>query len=111
MKIKFSDFEKIDIRVGTILTAVDFLEGKYSSHILEIDFGPELGTKKSLAKMTPTYTSHELIGKQVLAVVNFEPRQIGKHMSEVLTLGVPDKEGNIILVSPEKPVPNSSKLF
>lgn len=107
----FHDFEKIDIRVGIVLEAVPFPEGKHSTHILMIDFGPDLGTKKSLAKLAPNYAAHELVGRQVLCVVNFPPRQIGKHQSEVLTLGVPDEKGNVVLLRPDQEVPLGGRLF
>jgi tRNA-binding protein len=109
--ITFDDFEKVDIRVGRILSIEPFEGGKYSTHILKIDFGSDIGTKKSLARLFPNYEGPELIGKQVIAVVNFPPKQIGKHQSEVLTLGVPDAEGNVALLHPGKEVPLGGKLF
>lgn len=105
------DFEKLDIRVGKVLSIEPFPEGKYSTHILQIDFGPDIGTKKSLAKLRPAYEGPELVGRLVLGVVNFPPRQIGKHTSEVLTLGVPDADGNAILLHPEREVPLGGRLF
>ena len=105
------DFQKLDIRVGRVVDVQPFLEGRHSTHILMIDFGPELGTKKSLAKLTPNYAEPELIGRQVLAVINFPPRQIGKHLSEVLTLGVPDENGNVVLLRPDQDVPVGGKLY
>lgn len=105
------DFEKIDIRVGRVLDVQPFPEGKYSTHILRIDFGAEIGTKQSLAKLRPNYEGPELIGTLVLGVVNFPPRQIGKHQSEVLTLGVPDASGNVVLVRPDSDAPLGGKLF
>lgn len=110
MTISWQDFERVDIRVGRVLEAADFPEGKYSTHILKIDFGAEIGVKKSLAKLKPNYVGPELVGRQVLAVVNFEPKQIGAHQSEVLTLGFLDEAGNAILVHPEKDVPLGGKL-
>jgi tRNA-binding protein len=107
----FDDFQKIDIRVGRVLAVEPFPEGKYSTHILRIDFGPEIGEKKSLAKLAPLYAGPELVGKQVMGVVNFPPRQIGKHLSETLTLGVPDADGNVVLLHPEREVPVGGKLF
>ena len=104
-------FEKLDIRVGRVIDVQPFPEGRYSTHILMIDFGPKLGTKKSLAKLAPNYAGPELIGRQVLAVVNFPPRQIGKHLSEALTLGVPDENGNVILLRPDRDVPLGGKLY
>jgi tRNA-binding protein len=105
------DFQKLDIRVGRVIDVQPFPEGRYSTHILMIDFGPELGTKKSLAKLSPNYAEPELIGRQVLAVINFPPRQIGKHLSEVLTLGVPDENGNVVLLRPDQDVPVGGKLY
>lgn len=106
----FEEFQAIEIRVGVVKTCEPFPEGKYSTHILTIDFGPETGIKKSLAKLKPLYGFEELIGKQVLGVVNFPPRQIGKHTSEVLTLGVQDDAGNVVLIQPERPAVTGSKL-
>ena len=105
------DFEKLDIRVGQVIEVVPFPEGRYSTHILKIDFGAELGTKKSLAKLAPNYSGAEVIGSQVLAVVNFPPRQIGKHRSEVLTLGVPDDNGNVALIGPDRSVPVGGRVY
>ena len=105
------DFEKLDMRVGQVLQVSPFPEGKYSTHILQIDLGPQLGLKKSLAKLSPNYEGHELLGRQVLCVVNFPPRQIGKHLSEVLTLGVPDEHGNVVLLRPDTTVPIGGKLY
>jgi tRNA-binding protein len=104
------DFEKLDIRVGRVIDVQPFPEGRYSTHILMIDFGPELGLKKSLAKLAPNYEGPEIVGKQVLAVVNFPPKQIGKHLSEVLTLGVPDEHGNVVLIRPDQETPDGGKL-
>lgn len=109
-EITFDDFLKVDIRVGTVLEAAP-LEGARKPAIrLVIDFGPGVGTKKSSAQITAHYTPDGLIGRQVAAVVNFPPRQIGKFMSEVLTLGFADTEGAIVLFSPDKPVPNGARL-
>ena len=105
------DFEKLDIRIGRVTEATPFPEGKFSSHVLLIDFGVELGVKKSLAKLTPNYNGEEVVGRQVLCVVNFPLRQIGKHQSEVLTLGVPDEQGNVILLRPDQDVPLGGKLY
>ena len=104
------DFEKLDIRVGRIVEAKLLEGGKYSTHILKIDFGEELGVKKSCARV-PKYEIAELMGLQVLCVVNFPSRQIGKNMSEVLTLGVPDGTGECALVVPEKAVPLGVRLY
>jgi tRNA-binding protein len=109
--ISYADFEAVDIRVGTILEAAP-LEGARKPAIkLRIDFGPEIGVKKSSAQITKHHTSQALIGRQVAAVVNFPPRQIGKFLSEVLTLGFPDKEGGVVLIAPTLPIPNGGKLF
>ena len=109
-EITFDDFLKVDIRIGTVLEAAP-LEGARKPAIrLVIDFGPGVGTKKSSAQITAHYTPDGLIGRQVAAVVNFPPRQIGKFMSEVLTLGFADAEGAIVLFSPDKPVPNGARL-
>lgn len=105
------DFQKLDIRVGRVTDVQPFPEGKYSTHVLQIDFGPEIGTKKSLAKLAPNYQGIDVVGKQVICVVNFPPRQIGKHQSEVLTLGVPDAQGNVILLHPEREAPLGGRLF
>jgi tRNA-binding protein len=107
----WADFEKLDIRVGRVVEVHPFPEGKHSTHVLLIDLGPALGTKKSVARLTPHYDQDDLLERLVLCVVNFPPRQIGKHQSEVLTLGVPDENGNTVLVVPERPVPLSGKLY
>ena len=110
-QITYADFEKVDIRVG-IIRAAQPLEGARKPAIrLEVDFGPEIGVKKSSAQLTVHYTPEVLVGRQVAAVVNFPPRQIGKFMSEVLTLGFPDGDGSVVLVVPDKAVPNGGKLF
>ena len=110
-QITYADFEKVDIRVGTIRTAQPLEGARKPALRLEIDFGPEIGVRKSSAQLTVHYTAQELVGCQVAAVVNFPPRQIGKFMSEVLTLGFPDGAGAVVLVVPEKAVPNGGKLF
>jgi len=109
--VAVEDFEKLDIRVGRVIDVQPFPEGRYSTHILMIDFGPDLGTKKSLAKLAPNYDGPEVVGRQVLAVVNFPPRQIGKHLSEVLTLGVPDENGNVVLLRPDRDVPVGGRVY
>ncbi|KCZ47624.1 MULTISPECIES: tRNA-binding protein [unclassified Hyphomonas] len=109
-EIAFDDFRKVDIRIGTILEA-EPLEGARKPAIrMVIDFGPGVGVKKSSAQVTVHYDPETLVGKQVAAVVNFPPRQIGKFMSEVLTLGFADDEGAIVMFSPDKPVPNGARL-
>jgi len=105
------DFEKLDIRIGRVTGVQSFPEGHYSTHILMIDFGPVLGIKKSLAKLAPNYEGAEIVGRQVLAVVNFPPKQIGKHLSEVLTLGVPDENGNVVLLRPDRDVSEGGRLY
>jgi len=110
-QIVYADFEKVDIRVGTIRAAQPLDGARKPSHRLEIDFGPDIGVKKSSAQLTVHYTPEALVGRQVAAVVNFPPRQIGKFMSEVLTLGFPDGDGAVVLVVPDKAVPNGGKLF
>ena len=104
------DFQKLDIRVGKIIQAEDFPEAKKSSYKIKVDFG-ELGIKQSCAQLPANYTKKELLGKLVLAVVNFPPRQIGPAISEVLTLGVPDSKGNCILIVPDREVPIDGKLY
>ena len=110
-QINIAAFEQVEIRVGRIVQIEPFPEGRYSSHVLQIDFGAELGTRKSLARLIPNYADEDLTGRQVLCVVNLPPRQIGKHLSEVLTLGVPDKQGNVVLLRPDRDVPLGGKLY
>ncbi|OAP34906.1 tRNA-binding protein [Sinorhizobium americanum] len=109
--IEFSDFERVDIRVGTIIEAEVFPEARKPAYKLRIDFGAEIGIKRSSAQITVHYKPEDLVGRQVLGVVNFPPRQIGPVRSEVLTLGFADEEGAIVLAATDKPVPNGRKLM
>lgn len=109
--ITYDDFARVDIRVGTILEAAPLEGARKPALRLSIDFGPEIGVRKSSAQITVHYTSEQLVGRQVAAVVNFPPRQIGKFMSQVLTLGFPAEDGSVVLISPDKKVPDGGKLF
>lgn len=109
-QITFTDFLKVDIRVGTITKVEDYPEARKPAYKLVIDFGP-LGLKRSSAQITDHYTKEQLVGKQVIAVVNFPPKQIGKFISEVLTLGLPDAEGKIVLTEVMAAVPNGERLI
>ncbi|HEV2581340.1 MAG TPA: tRNA-binding protein [Ktedonobacteraceae bacterium] len=109
--ITYGEFENVDIRVGRIVKVEDFPQARKPAYKLDIDFGPEIGQKRSSAQITVHYTKDELLGRLVVAVVNFSPRQIGPFMSEVLTLGLPDGEGNVVLLTPTKEVPLGGKMF
>src|SRR5579859_1594565 len=109
--ITYNDFEKVDIRVGKIVQVDDFLKARKPAYKLLIDFGPEIGLKRSSAQITRHYTKEELIGRLVMGVVNFPPKQIGPFMSETLTLGVPDENGEVVLLTPTKDVPIGGKMF
>jgi tRNA-binding protein len=110
-RISFDDFLKVDIRVGRIVAAEPFPEARKPAFKLSIDFGPGIGVKKSSAQITTNHALADLVGRQVLAVVNFPPRQIGPFISEVLTLGVPDEGGEVMLIGPDRPVPIGGRLY
>lgn len=109
--ITYDDFTKVDIRVGIVTAVEDFPEARKPAYKLTIDFGPEIGTKRSSAQITSHYTKEQLLGKQVVAVVNFPPKQIGPFISEVLTLGLPDANGNVVLLAPTTAVPNGGRMY
>lgn len=109
--ITFDDFLKVDVRVGRIVAAEPFPQARKPAYKLTIDFGPEIGTKRSSAQITVNHALEELVGSQVLAVVNFPPRQIGPFMSEVLTLGLPDANGDVVLIRPDRDVPVGGRLY
>ncbi|MGJ4997907.1 tRNA-binding protein [Bradyrhizobium sp. HKCCYLS3077] len=110
-QISFDEFLAVDIRIGTIVAAEPYPEARKPSLKLTIDFGPAIGTRRSSAQIASLYDPATLVGRQVAGVVNFPPRQIGKFMSEVLTLGFPDEAGNVVLFQPDKTVPNGARLF
>ncbi|MFC6622197.1 tRNA-binding protein [Novosphingobium panipatense] len=110
-QIGFDEFLKVDIRIGTIVAAEVYEGARKPSYRLRIDFGPGVGEKKSVGQVAALYSPEELVGRQVAAVVNFPSRQIGKALSEALTLGFADEEGRVTLFSPDKPVPNGARLF
>ncbi len=110
-QIGFDDFLKVDIRVGTVIAAEPFPEARKPAFRLQIDFGPQIGVRKTSAQVVANYTLDDLVGRQVAAVVNFPPRQIGPMMSEVLTLGFPDDNGEVVLAAVDRPVPNGGRLY
>jgi tRNA-binding protein len=109
--ITYDDFQKVDIRVGVIVAAEPYPEARKPAFKLSVDFGPGIGVKRSSAQITTHYTLEGLIGKQVAAVVNFPPKQIGKFLSEVLVLGFPDAAGGVVMIAPTQSVPNGGRLF
>ena len=109
--ISFDDFMKVEIRVGTILDVQDFPEARRPAYKLFIDFGEDIGQRKTSAQITKNYTKEELVGRQVAAVVNFPSKQIGPFMSECLTLGFPDENGEVVLITPERNIPNGGRLY
>ena len=111
MEIAFDDFMKVDIRVGTVIAAEPLAGARTPAFVLRMDFGPEIGEKKASAQVTEHYSVDGLIGRQVAAVVNFPPKQIGRMISEVLVLGFPDEEGRVVLIRPDLDVPNGARLF
>lgn len=110
-EITFDDFLKVDIRVGTVVDAQPYPEARVPAIKLWIDFGDEIGVKKTSAQITKHYTVDSVMGRQVCAVVNFPPRQIGKFMSEVLTLGMPDEDGDVVMIAPDQKLPNGGRLY
>ena len=111
MTITFDDFLKVDIRVGTITRAEPFPEARQPAVKLWVDFGPGIGERKSSAQITRHYDPESVVGKQVIAVTNFPPRQIGKFMSEILVLGIPDEDGEVVLLGPDRKVPDGGRMY
>lgn len=111
MTLSFDDFLKVDIRVGTVIEAEPFPEARRPAYRLRVDFGPEIGVRKTSAQVTSHYTLDQLKGRQVVAVVNFPPKQIGKFMSEVLVLGIPDADGEVVLLGVDQDVPNGGRMY
>lgn len=111
MRISYDDFAKVDIRVGTIIEVEPFPQARKPAFKLKVDFGPEIGVKRSSAQVAANYKAEALLGRQVAAVVNFPPKQIGPFMSEVLVLGFPDAQGQVVMVGVDLPVPNGGRLY
>jgi len=111
LQIGYDDFRRVDIRVGTIIAAEPFPEARRPAFKLTIDFGPAIGLKKSSAQIVTHYRLEELVGRQIAAVVNFPRKQIGRFMSEVLVLGFPDGRGEVVMIGPDRPVPNGGRLY
>lgn len=109
--LSFDDFLKVDIRVGTIIRAEDYPEARKPAFKLWVDFGPDIGERKTSAQVTKHYTLDGLVGRQVAAVVNFPPKQIGKFMSEILVLGFPNEEGEVVLIQPSQSIPNGGRMY
>ncbi|MEK9707954.1 MAG: tRNA-binding protein [Alphaproteobacteria bacterium] len=110
-EISFDDFQRVDVRVGTVVDAQSFPEARRPAIKLWVDFGDAIGVRKTSAQLTVYYTPEQLVGRQVAAVVNFPPKQVGKFMSEILVLGFPDADGAVVLLNIDKPVPNGGRLF
>jgi len=110
-EISYDDFRKVDIRIGTIVAAEPYPEARRPAYKLSIDFGPEIGVKRSSAQITKHYTPEELVGRQIAAVTNFPQKQIGKFISEILVLGFPDENGEVVLISPTRSIPNGGRLY
>ena len=110
-EITFGEFERVDIRVGTVRTCVPNEGARKPAYVLTVDFGPALGLKKTSAQLTALYRPEDLVGRQVAAVVNFPPKQIGTFLSEILVLGFPDENGAVVLIGPERKVPDGGKLY
>ena len=110
-QISFDDFLKVEVRVGTVVAVEPYPEARKPAWKLTVDFGDPIGTRRSSAQLVQNYTAEQLLGRQVLAVVNFPKKQIGKFLSEILVLGLPDGAGNVVLIGPERPVPNGGRLY